>query len=832
MSEAALSRISNLIKYEDDLQKIESLRQQFQKEKKSTDVKLNTATQEQILSIVSNFAQLKTSADKLDSIKGNIDRINTMHDDAITNVKEYETIQRITTIHQTMMQVQSLYTDIANYRKFLDHINKMIDAELQVVVDDIKYPLVNIHRIHYNVTQARNLAEYLQVESTRLSDDVQLIVDKIVAPVRTTVRNFDTLLKEIVISITEAYKDGNSAMVYKLIQVLRYENDQDLRAVLREKLELLSADQMRCMDYATYRAKPRNYMKFFYDKLEESIKDTFSRCADHFEDKMDVYDSLGWLDEELEFVVHSFDPLFPTSWKVADYIESVYYNELHKFTMRMINTNPPAEDLMRILDYDSYYAEMVSGLHSGDKEKSKKMQKSILGEELKASVLDDYMRVIILKMSEWNQNLMDSESKNFILRDIAPDTYSYSQSIEDLDAYDHLVTLDVTTDVYVLPDFKTTLQMLRDHADVAAKSGYGRVLVEVIEHWSKLYVQRIENFMNLVNEEVGKYMTLFNNDKFLIRESKAKRFFRFRSQEEPELDLDAMSEEEIAAISKPGLNYYLTALANTYEINADRLQDKFMPSYMDKVHSLYRERIETAMTSTIGPSTELNANVVRAHADMIVNDLLPALSEVFKKSWYDDSKAQAAGEPNMAQLIVQTIAEAIDELKSFASYDLYTVTFSVTLDTFISTYIRIGFQNILHGDGKKIDPTATKKYKSFPEAISRDVGIFYEGLDPLFSRRDAMYLVKSLSAIEFLADMATFEHPFDEIPQFWEHEVLPSFADCSLDYVRGILLCRKDIDTKQIPSLMERLLAIQQLFQIHEEELDKQVGTLKGFRFD
>lgn len=830
MSEAALSRIAHLLRSEDDLDKIDSLRQQFQKEKNSTDLKLNTTTQEQIESIVTNFALLKTSADKLSNIKGSIEKIDTIYGDSITHVKGYDTLKTVTSIHQTMVQVQNLYTDIANYRKFLDHINSMIDAELQVVVDDIKYTLVNVHRIHFNVTQARNFAEYMEAEAVKLSDDVQLIVTKITLPVKTTVRKFDALLKEIVISITEAYKDDNSAMVYKLIQILRYENEQDLRAVLQEKLELLSPDQMRTFNYATYRKRPRNYMKFFYDKLEESIKDTFSRCAEHFEDKMDVYDSLGWLDEELEFVVTSFGPLFPDSWKVSDFIESVYYNELHKFTMSMINTNPPAEDLMRILDYDNYYGNMIQSLHAG--EKSKKLQKSILGEELKASVLDDYMRVIVMKMTEWNQNLMDSESRNFILRDIAPDTYSYSQVIEDLDAYDNVVTLDVTTDVYVLPDFKTNLQMLKDHADVAAKSGYGRVLVEVIEHWSKCYTLRIDNFMNLVNEEVGKYMSLFNNDKFLIKESKAKRFFRFRSNEEPEMDLDAMSEEEIAAISKPGLNYYLTALANTYEINADRLQDKFLPTYTDKVHSLYKERIEVAMTNTIGPSTELNATVVRAHADMIVNDLLPALSQVFTKSWYDDSKSQAAGEPNMAELIVQTIAEAMEELKGFASYDLYTVTFSVTLDNFIASYIRIGYQNILHGDGKKIDPTATKKYKSFAEAISRDVGILYQGLDPLFSRKDAVYLVKSLSAIEFLGDMATFANPFVEIPEFWEHEVLPSFTDCSLEYVRGILLCRKDIENKQVPGLINQLKNIQDNYQVAEEDLMKQAGTLKGFKYE
>lgn len=47
MSEAVLSRISNLIRDESDLKKIDELRRQFRKEKTSIDLKLSTATGEQ-----------------------------------------------------------------------------------------------------------------------------------------------------------------------------------------------------------------------------------------------------------------------------------------------------------------------------------------------------------------------------------------------------------------------------------------------------------------------------------------------------------------------------------------------------------------------------------------------------------------------------------------------------------------------------------------------------------------------------------------------------------------------------------------------------------------
>lgn len=829
MSEAALSRISNLLRDENDLQKIDELRRQFQKEKGSIDMKLTAATQDQIDFIFSNLSRLQDSVDKLSLVKRNIEKIDTIYDDSITNVAEYDTLKNITSVHQTMVQVQNLYTDIANFRKFLDHISNMIESELAIVSKDILYQLVNIYRIHFNVTQVRNFAEYMEHEANTLSDDVQLIVQKIVLPVRKVIRQFDELLKEICITATEAAKDGNTNLVFKLIKILQYENKEDVKATLREKLGLISQENMRTLNYSEYRGRPRNYMKFFYAKLEESTKDTFTRCVDHFEDKMDVYDSLGWLREELEFTIRTFNPLFPDSWAVGNFIETSYYNHLHKFTMYMIGTNPNAEDLMRILDYDSYHSEMMVALHGDDK--VKKSQKSILGEELKASVLDDYMRVIDTKMYEWNDTLMKNESAYFLARDVEPDVVPHHQVIEDLDDYDHPYVREETKDIYVLADYKTSLQMLKDHADVAAKSGYGKVLVEVIEHWCQCYNSRIENYTKLVDQEVGNFMALYGNDKLLIKQSKMKRLFRFRASAEEELDLENMTDEEKAAISKPGLEDYLTALGNTYELNSDRLQDKFLPNYLNKVHALYTERIEQAIMSTILPSTDLNAVVVRAHADMIVNDAIPVLCTVFTKDWYLDSDYEAEQGKNAAQLMMASICEeGLPSIQQWGTYDLHFITLTVMLDNFIKAYLRIGYNNILHGDGKKIDPHANKKYKLFSEAISRDVEVFYKELDKHFSRKDAMLLVKTLSAIEYLGDMATFENPFEEIPLFWEHDILPTFTDCSVEYVRGILLCRKDIDSKRVPQLINELLEIQRNFEPTEDMI--QVQTLSHFTYE
>ena len=62
--------------------------------------------------------------------------------------------------------------------------------------NDLKYPLPNFVGIHHAYTQARNFVDYLEVYSTRLSDDLQSIVYKVVSPIKTTIKLFDELLNE------------------------------------------------------------------------------------------------------------------------------------------------------------------------------------------------------------------------------------------------------------------------------------------------------------------------------------------------------------------------------------------------------------------------------------------------------------------------------------------------------------------------------------------------------------------------------------------------------------------------------------------------------------
>ncbi|KAK6880861.1 Exocyst complex component SEC6 [Candida tropicalis] len=818
MSDSTLSKISELIKLEDDLVKIGTIRQQFLKEKSSVDVKLATATNIQMTGMLQNVEKLQQTMGKLATIKGNIGEVQKIHEDTINSVKDYDTIKKITIVNQFLNQTASLYEDISGFKKFLDVLNQQIENETEELRNDLSYPLPNLLQIHSGYTQARNFSDYLEVYARNLSDDLQSIVYKVVSPMKKTIKLFDELLQEAIFSLTEVTKVGNYTNFFNLFTVLTWEEKQDMKLVLLTSLQLNSEDP-KSVNYKTFRGRSRNYKKFFFDKLKANLNEIFDSCVEHYkQDKALVYTDLDWLEDELRFIFETLDKAFPSGWQISAFIEEVYYTRLHQLTMDVIETDPPAEDLLKILSYDSKYGKFVSQYNV--------QQRSIIGEELKETVLDDYLKNITNKMNEWYTNLIAQEARTFSERPSAPEIYPITQEIEDLDANNQLISTPIDLNVYVLPDFKIPLTMLKEQADVAADSNYARILVEVIENWSACYIKRVSTFRELVDDEMDRYMSVFSNDDYLIKESKAKRLFRKKKPQG--VDLENLTPEEQSKLSREGLVEYLVALANSLDISDGILNDKFAPAFKEKIHTSYHKRISRAIDDASESSNSLISEILSAICDIVMNDLTPALCKLFTKKWYDDGNSQT-GEPTIAELIVETISEYMGEMRQYCCYPVYQLLFRIFLDNFIPTYIRIGYENVLHGDGKKVDPHATKKYKSFSEAILRDVETFFSGLDPLFTKKDAEYFFSSLLAIEMLQELGTCE--VDNIQEAWQHMVLPKFYDCSIEYIRGICLCRKDMDKHAVKRLLPVLQDIKIDYHQKVEPPEIPIFTLNDFEF-
>ncbi|KAI3402586.2 SEC6 [Candida oxycetoniae] len=820
MSDVALSRIGSLIKTQDDIANVDSIRQQFIKEKLSIDVQLSTMTQLHFDSMMDNLSQMKDTLKKMTDIKGNLGKIQQIYKESVSVPKDNEIIRKMIIVNQFMNQTANLYNDISNFKSIVDSLKHAIMVEQEKMQQSLEYTMPQFLNIHFQYTQIRNFQDYLESYSQSSSDDLKSIVFRITSPTKELIRSFDNLLNECITSLTECTRENNLEILYKIVAMVIYEEQQDLKLQVSRSLKLDTSDINR--SYKTFRSRERHYKNFFFEKFRLYFQGTFDACIEYnANDPIALYDNLDWMQDEIVFVHDAMTPLFPPEWNFDTFVQNIFYDKLHQYTLDLINNEPAAEDILKILTYDKKYTDFIKSIGGRSGTTS-----SIIGDDLKDTVLDDYMRNITTKMMEWNESLIKQESKVFIERSKAPDIYPYEQDIPDVDAANEPVIRHIEVSAFVLPDFKSPMIMMKEQADAASLSGNSKILLAVIENFCACYVERVLNFVNLVDEEMDKYFSFYNNFQFLVKTSKARRLFK---KKPTVLDVDSLTPEEQANLSREGLVEYLGALANSLEISNDILNNKFAITYKEKVHTSYHVRVTTAFSTTVDKSSALVSEICISVSNIIINDLYPILCHLFTKKWLEDGQRQTES-VMMMTLVAQTIAEYMAEARSYCIYTVYQVLFEIFLDKFVCTYLSIGFENILQGEGKRIDPK-TQGYKAFKSRIQSDAELLFAGLSDLFMEKDRHYLLSSLTAIELLADLGTCENPMENIPEQWKEFVLPVFYDCSLDYIKGVVLCRKDMSKSQWKTLEPILIEIKDDYHKKMEPPQVPVLTLDGFEF-
>ncbi|CAK9437774.1 uncharacterized protein LODBEIA_P21520 [Lodderomyces beijingensis] len=819
MSDLALSRIGSLIKTQDDVANIASIKQSFVKEKSSIDFKLSTATQVHFDSIMDNLAQMKNAMKKMNDIKASMAKIQQIYNESVAQPKDYELICKMICVNQFLNQVANLYDDISHFKGIVEKLTSVIRREIEQMQSSLTYTIPSFLDLHFQYTQIRNFHDYLEFYTKSSSDDLKSIVQRITMPTRDLIRAFDELLNECITSLTECTRENNLEIIYKLMAIIAFEEQEDLKLRVSRGLKLENTDINR--DYKHFRSKERNYKRFFFEKFKLYFQGTFEACVEYnAHDRIALYDNLDWMQDEIVFVHDAMAPLFPQQWEIDSFVQSIFYDKLHAYTLNLINDEPAAEDIIRIITYDKKFSDFIKSI-DGDS-----ASMSIIGDDLKTTMLDDYLKTITAKMKEWNFSLMKQESKVFVERNKAPDIYPYDQEIEDVDVNNEPIVLHSEVSAYVLPDFKSPMLMMKEQADAASLAGNAKILIAVIENFCTCYVQRVANFQSLVDEEMDKYFQFYNNFHFLVKMSKARRLFK---KKPTVLDVDSLTPEEQSNLSREGLVEYLGALANSLEISNDIMNNKFASSYKEKVHTNYHVPITQAFSTAVEKSNSLVSEICISISNIIINDLYTSLCKLFTKAWLEDGSKQTE-DVMMMTVIAETIAEYMSEARSYCIYTVYQVLFEIFLDKFVCTYLSIGFENILHGEGKKIDPQ-TQGYKAFKSRIQKDAEFLFGGLSDLFMEKDRHYLLSSLTAIELLADLGTCEDPMHNIPEQFREFVLPVFYNCSLDYIKGVVLCRKDMGKSQWKIMEPVLVEIKNEYHKNVEPPAVPILTLDGFEF-
>ncbi|ONH65956.1 Exocyst complex component SEC6 [Cyberlindnera fabianii] len=751
--EAALRNIGQLLKTEEDLDKINTLRTQLQTEKSAIDVKLKSLAQTQLDHLLRDMDHLSLCQEDVRSLRDNLSAVSSIATESFGSISRFELINNITHVHEIFDQSSRIAEDVGSFNARLQEVDRMIEEEqYESIGPDSEVP--GLLPIHFKLNALRDFQDRILELAEKSSDDSKFTVKRLTSKTDGVIKKFDRMLGNIIEGIVESVKEENFSLVVRLAKVIEFEEKQDtmieaLKKVIegknKEKKGSVSLFEQIVNGTLQGRTKPRHYKHFFLEKITDSVREIFKNCWATFEDQGDIFailNELSWVFHDLAAVQQVLTGLVPPKWDIFKVYYDIYYNELHTLIVRLIESEPETLIILDILDFDNQFQEIMRT----DFNLKKADVKTVIGESEKEQLLTDYLNLIVMKMKEWVGNLESTEHEVFKTRIQAPDADS-----------EGLLALEGT---------KIVFQMFTQQCETAAGSGQGKILAGVISEFGKLLIKRQQTWGELVKSEVQKWLVYNNID------SKKKK--------------QETEEEEITPVPA-GLIEYLTALANDQMRGAD-YTEAISNKYGGMVSKKYASMIHTDLESTIDGFANLAKQCCDGLIVIIFDDLKVVMDKIFTKDWTS---------ANYSQQISDTLREYLGELKMSMNSYLFEILSEDIIEECILRYL-----NNLNNDVKF--PKTTDKLLT---CVKRDFEVFYK----LFVQFINQNTIESkFKIVENFMDLST-EPDLDQILVHWQSTVA-NFPDIKPEFLSLVLKARRDIDSSDAKMIIPRAKEVQKKF--------------------
>ncbi|AQZ14498.1 SEC6 (YIL068C) [Zygosaccharomyces parabailii] len=735
MSSDILVKVSALVKDELSLEKIRDVKEQLIKEKSANEYELNKESEKYYKSVEDGLKLLNLSQRSVKEIRDGLDEVNKLSKNSKAAISRYDVIFEATKLYETIDMTSSIYDRIVKFGDLTSQLDQMLEYELSQ--DPLESGCPYLLQIHYRLTLARDFQDQMSVMADISTTDVQSTVRKLFAQVSVLISKFDKLLESLIYDVVEFVRAEQISLVIRLFKIIAMEEREDLRiAAVRnivKKKEIESEKSyMRKLpndknsarfhhganDSKEYpssqglyeeilsgtvstRTMVRGYKNFFFNKIKQSVQDMFVEVRKEYEGdkKFDVLNNLDWVFNELMVVKENVAKCCPEHWQIFDTYFKTYYEELHLLITELVDSEPETLVILDILDYDKYFQKTLVK----DFGFSKQEKKSIIGDREKEHLFTDYLSLIVIKMSEWINNLEKSEFEVFYERKTPPHVDS-----------EGLLYLDGT---------RTCFQMFTQQVEVAAGSGQAKILVGVVDRFCGLLKQRQKKWMDSLDVEVRRLINF--NQKY-------------------DVDPESITPEEACP---GGLVEYVVAVANDQMKGADysvAISTKYGQMVTKNYERTIAEEIESILDGFAEVAKYCSTQLIR----IMFEDLQRPFEEIFSKAWYSG---------NQAQQTADTLYEYLVEIK----LQMNVLVFSSLLESVVEETILRFIGALKYGHNFKF------KNNKFLDCMKRDFEIFYKLFVQLVPETEDKTIIidDKFKLMEYFMDFCC--GPVDSIVETW-----------------------------------------------------------------
>jgi exocyst complex component 3 len=491
--EDTASKLAELLKHPDDLDKLPSLRSEFTRKKAAIDSQLKVGLKDQ-LEITQNGMSSITEGQKIvNSIKDEMMKIDKLCAEAQGMIRDFPEINRMSVMQRNFAAVESMKDAIGGFSARLMELEELLSEDSQELSSQ-----PNLLAIHGGLSELRDVRDQAmeQVKGADGESGQELIdnlpidgegtLQDLFKRLDETVEWFDQNVGTACCNLIPLVLEGQMSLIVRLALVIEEEEKKD------KQVKALQDAQREFQDVASrFKAlnvgqrELRGYKKKFLQAIEFSANDQFTQLAQEFQEEPDLLEkSCKWYFNELNTVKLGMQDLMPKKWKIFKTYVKIYHKLMHDFLIAQLD------------DPEITPVHMLAILNWVPKYHNKMTRLGVDESDLKPHVIDsrehdlvrEYRSLIAKKVEDWMGRMGDNDKQQFLTR---------AENSLDQNADNHLHTKS-------LGDMWT---MLRETLMVAQNSGRPDVVEGVVDAMYVTLKQRQHMWERLVDDEARKFET-------------------------------------------------------------------------------------------------------------------------------------------------------------------------------------------------------------------------------------------------------------------------------------------------------------------------------------
>ncbi|CAG8472560.1 9914_t:CDS:2 [Diversispora eburnea] len=619
----------------------------------------------------------------------------------------------ISQIHRNFVATQETAQKLQEMYSTVDQIQNLLQEDKQN-----NYGPQNILYIHYQLFRLQEFRDSTMHQAKNSTQgDLIFTLEQYFQRLDELSNEFKEYLWSLTKGIMELAKNGQGAIIVSIVKVIEAEEKADERATRAEQARYSYSDL--ATKFKSIQTSPRvirSYRSQFQDKLQDSISELFEDFHETFKDEpMKLLEKVDFIYNDLGMVYQEIVPRFPKRYNIFSVFVLAYHRHLYNIFDKMVKSDPDAGTILRLIRWVRQYYKRMN--------KEFRVSEDILEPPLidgnEQGLINDYLDLIKGKLVEWMNNLMNDETKDFVERSKPPE-------------------LD-TNQLYGLSGSVIMFQMVNQQIDVAAESGQGKILADVVKVCAEVMKKSQQTWMTLLKSELKKQIEKPND-------------------------------------APAGFVEYVIALGNDQIRCAD-----FTEAVVQRLQPLLSEKYRNQITNDLNETMDGFLIIARAAKDtlldVVFNDLKLPFSQIYTSSWYQD-------DPML--LIIETIKDYNNtDFQPHMNEYLLDKLMTNILERFIIAYI----EAIKNKGAKFKKPECLTKTKN---DVGTALTFFQQHIPPLelkntFDVIDRMHQLIESNRKSIFLDYYKMKKAYGDMPNGFIEEILTKRDDLEKSHVKEIM---------------------------------------------